>query len=270
MYKVLSIVIIIVFLLPAIVTLTSSFMSDSELSAVYDSSGTLRLIPNRVTGENYFNILFANESFLSMFWNSLFIASSITILQLCTSIIMAYVFTKVKFRGRGMILFLYTVIMLMPYQVTLLPNYLMSKQIGIYNTWAALILPAAFSPLGAMILYLFMLRLPNDILEAALLETNSQWTVMTRIALPNIRHGLVVVAALAFIDGWNMVEQPLILLKDEWLYPLSLALNDVRGTSPGTAFGGATLYAMPIVLIYMLCKDTLFDTLVNRVKLNEK
>lgn len=261
LYRLISLALSAAFLFPVVVSITSSFMSPSELSEVYDIEKMFRLIPNQVTGENYYQLLFASDQFLSMFWNSLFIAVVITMLNSMVSLIMAYVFAKLRFRGRMLLLYLYTVIMLMPYQVTLLPNYLMSQTLGIYDTWAALILPATFSPLGTMILYLFMLRIDDDVLQAALLETSAQWHMMTRVILPQVRSGLVVVGILTFAEAWNMVEQPLILLEDEWKYPLSLALNSIRDASPGTSFSGAVLYALPIILIYALCKDELFDGL---------
>lgn len=261
LYRLIALALSAAFLFPVVVSITSSFMSPSELSEVYDIEKMFRLIPNQVTGENYYQLLFASDQFLSMFWNSLFIAVVITMLNSMVSLIMAYVFAKLRFRGRMLLLYLYTVIMLMPYQVTLLPNYLMSQTLGIYDTWAALILPATFSPLGTMILYLFMLRIDDDVLQAALLETSAQWHMMTRVILPQVRSGLVVVGILTFAEAWNMVEQPLILLEDEWKYPLSLALNSIRDASPGTSFSGAVLYALPIILIYALCKDELFDGL---------
>jgi len=253
----------VVWLFPAIVTLASSFMSESELSGVYGNMKQFRIIPYRVTGEGYFRVLFASGAYLNMFWNSLFIASMITVSQTIVSIIVSYVFSRHRFYGRGILLFLYTAIMMMPFQVTLLPHYLISKQLGIYNTWWSIILPGAFSPFGTMVLFIFMQRFPDEVLEAALLETSSRIKIMTRVILPNVRSGIVVVATLAFAESWNMVEQPLILLKDDWLHPLSLALNSIRESSPGIAFSGAVLYVLPIVMLYSLCKDELINGINN-------
>lgn len=259
--RLISIFLIIVFLFPVVVSITSSFMSPSELSEVYNTKRMFRLIPDQVTVENYYQLLFSSDQFLNMFWNSFFIALAITLSNSIVSLVMAYVFVKCRFKGRTFLLYLYTVIMLMPFQVTLLPNYLMSKTMEIYNTWWALILPATFSPLGTMILYLFVLRIDDDVLKAALLETSSQWHIMIRVIIPLVHSGLVVVGILTFAEAWNMVEQPLILLRDKWKYPLSLALNSIRDTSPEISFSGAVLYALPVILMYALCKDELLDSL---------
>jgi multiple sugar transport system permease protein len=247
------------FLFPVIVTVASSFMSQSELSAVYGGVKGFRLIPNRVTVEGYVRVLFVSDAYLNMFWNSLFISAVITACQVFVSVVVAYVLAKNRFRGRGLLLFAYTAVMMMPFQVTLLPHYLMAKQLGLYNTWWSVILPAAFSPFGVMVLYLFYRRFPDEVLEAALLETSSRVRIMARVILPAVRPGMIVVIVLAFADSWNMVEQPLILLRDAWLHPLSLALNSIRHVSPSVAFSGAVLYALPVVILYALCKNELTD-----------
>ena len=219
------------FALPMVIMLCASFMGDAELSAVF-GSGALRLIPYEATLSGYFNLLFASQTYISTFWNSLLIALAITLSQALFALVAAFTLAKFRFRGKRLVLYLYVIMMMMPFQVTLLPNYLMARWMNLYNTWWALLLPGAFTPFSVFLLYQFIRKsLPDEVVEAA---------------------------ALAFADGWNMVEQPMILLRDEWRYPLSLVLSNHSG-SLSVSFAGAVLYVLSMVLVYFAVEDELIQ-----------
>lgn len=219
------------FALPMVIMLCASFMGDAELSAVF-GSGALRLIPYEATLSGYFNLLFASQTYISTFWNSLLIALAITLSQTLFALMAAFTLAKFRFRGKRLVLYLYVIMMMMPFQVTLLPNYLMARWMNLYNTWWALLLPGAFTPFSVFLLYQFIRKsLPDEVVEAAVL---------------------------AFADGWNMVEQPMILLRDEWRYPLSLVLSNHSG-SLSVSFAGAVLYVLPMVLVYFAVEDELIQ-----------
>lgn len=247
------------FLLPVAMTCMASFMSSAELAAVFGAGRGFRWIPYRVTLENYWELLFASEIYLSTFWNSMFIALAATALQVVVSLIAGHALARARFKGRAALVFLYICTMLTPFQVTLLPNYILSKQLGLYNTLWALILPAAFAPLGAFLIKQFASELPDSVIEAAYIDTSSNLRVILGITAPNAKAGLIAVAALSFAESWNMVEQPLILLEDEWLYPLSLRLNSLLGESLGVGFSGAVLFMAPAVLLYLLFEGELVE-----------
>lgn len=246
------------FAFPMAIMLCSSFMGDAELSAVF-GSGALRLIPYEATLSGYFNLLFASQTYISTFWNSLLIALAIMLSQTFFALVVAFTLAKFRFRGKRLVLYLYVIMMMMPFQVTLLPNYLMARWMNLYNTWWALLLPGAFTPFSVFLLYQFIRKsLPDEVVEAALLDTSSPFVMLFRIALPNIRPGVLAAAVLAFADGWNMVEQPMILLRDEWRYPLSLVLSNNSG-SLSVSFAGAVLYVLPMVLVYFAVEDELIQ-----------
>ena len=254
------------FLLPLVMALISSLMCAEELGVVYSKGQAFRWIPCQVTFGGYWSLLFESEAYLSTFWNSMLIAVGSTALQLIVALIVGYALVRLNFRGKGALVFLYILLMLMPFQVTLLPNHMLSKGIGIYNTWWALILPNALAPVGVFLMREFMKGIPGEILEAAYLDTSSNLRVIASVVMPNLRAGILTVAVLAFAESWNMVEQPLILLENEWLYPLSLRLSMLEGDALDVHFSGAVLYMIPAILIYFLFKEELMEG-IKQIKL---
>jgi len=247
------------FLLPLLMMFLSSFMTGGELEVIYETDEHFRWIPYKVTLEGYWRLLFASETYIATFWNSMLIALASVFLHAVVSVIAGYALARGRFRGRTTLFFLYVLIMLMPFQVTLLPNYIMAKDLGIYNTWLALILPSAFAPLGVFLVRQFVINMPDDILQAAYLDTSSNLRILRSIVAPNIWPGILTVAILAFAECWNMVEQPLILIEDEWLYPLSMQLNSLDGASMAIRFPGAVFYVVPAVLLYFIFENELVD-----------
>lgn len=248
----------ILFAFPMIIMLCSSFMSDPELNTIF-GEGIVRLIPYEVTVDGYFKLLFASFTYISSFWNSILIALVIMIVQTSLSFLAAFTLAKFHFRGKRLLLYLYMIMMMMPFQVTLLPNYIMARWMNLYNTWWALILPGAFTPFSVFLLYQFIRKsLPDEVIKATLIETSSPWVMLFRVVLPIVRPGVVSAAVLAFADAWNMIEQPMILLKDEWKYPLSLVLSNNSG-SMSVSFAGAVLYVLPMLLVYFAVEDELMQ-----------
>lgn len=247
------------FLLPPCMIVISSFMDGEELSVIYSDRHAFRLIPCEATLSGYWELLFASQAYLAAFWNSLWIAASATALNAGISLVAGYALARARFRGRGGVLFLYGFVMLLPFQVTLLPNYLLARALHLYNTWWALVLPCAFAPMGAVLLRQFIRELPGEMLEAAYMDTDSHLRVLAQIVAPNVRAGLLAAAVLTFAESWNMVEQPLILLEDAWLQPLSLRLDALASSALDVRFSGAVLYMIPAILLYFLFENELID-----------
>ena len=149
--------------------------------------------------------------------------------------------------------------MLMPYQVTLVPNYLVSEWLHILDTRWAIILPGIFAPFSVFILTKFMRRIPTAMIEAAKLDGANEFQIFTRIFLPLCKGTIYSVIILVFIDYWNMVEQPLILLSDSELHPLSVFLSKVNTEDAGLAFAVATVYMVPTLLIFLYSEDYLVE-----------
>jgi multiple sugar transport system permease protein len=270
----------VLFLLPTVLTITNSFMSQSELNAnygvVFSSSGAasdggtymskrvnLKFIPDKVTFSQYITTLLKSPDYLLKFWNSVILVVPIVLLQVGVAAVAAYGFSRWRGKIRAFIFFFYVILMLMPYQVTLVPNYLVSDWLGILNTRWAIVLPGAFAPFSVFLLTKFMRRIPASLIEAAKLDGAGEWQIFTKICLPQCRSALYSIAILVFIDYWNMVEQPLILLPDAAKQPLSVYLSKINAGEVGLAFAIATIYMIPTLLLFLHGEEYLVEGIAN-------
>ena len=262
---VLAAVLALMFVMPTLLTITNSFMTQSEITANYGqvfqnaTNGTsyikdtinLKFIPDKVSFSQYFTVLLKSPDFLYKFWNSVILVVPIVIAQLLVASIAAYGFTRWRGKVRDSIFFFYVILMLMPYQVTLVPNYLVSDWLGILDTRWAIILPGAFAPFSVFLLTKFMRRIPASLIEAAKLDGAGEWRIFWNICLPQCRSALYSIAILVFIDYWNMVEQPLILLPSADMQPLSVYLSTINAGEIGIAFAAAVVYMIPGLLLFL-------------------
>ena len=263
------------FLLPIVLTITNSFMSTTEISSNYgkvfssvdDKNGreyisetvNLKFIPDIVSFEQYWNVLLKSPDYLLKFWNSVIYVVPITLFQILVAALAAYSFTRFTGKKKTVIFFLYIILMLMPYQVTLVPNYFVSKWLHILNTKWAVWLPGIMSPFSVYLLTKFMKRVPREIIEAAQIDGAGEIRLFWNICLPLCKSALFSVAILIFIDYWNMVEQPLILLSDSDMHPLSIFLSKINTSETGLAFAVATIYMIPNLLLFFYGEDYLVE-----------
>ncbi|MBQ1924366.1 MAG: carbohydrate ABC transporter permease [Lachnospiraceae bacterium] len=262
------------FLMPILLTFTNSFMSPSEISANYgqvfattDNGGkmfiaqkvNLKFLPDMVTFRQYVTVLFRSPAYLIKFWNSVFYVVPIVVFQLAVASLAAYGFARYSGKKKAALFFSYIIIMLMPYQVTLVPNYLVSSWMHILNTRWAIWLPGIFSPFAVYMLTKYMRRIPRSIYEAAEIDGAGEWQIFTKICMPLCRSGLASIAILIFIDYWNMVEQPLILLSDQEMHPLSVFLSEINSGEISLAFAVAVIYMILPLLIFLYGEEYLIE-----------
>lgn len=262
---VLAAVFAFMFLMPTVLTITNSFMTQSEITANYGQvfqnatdgksfikdTINLKFIPDKVSFSQYFTVLLKSPDFLYKFWNSVILVAPIVLAQLMVASVAAYGFTRWRGKVRDTIFFAYVILMLMPYQVTLVPNYLVSDFLGLLNTRWAIILPGAFAPFSVFLLTKSMRRIPISLIESAKLDGAGEWHIFWNICLPQCRSALYSIAILVFIDYWNMVEQPLILLPDASQQPLSVYLSQINAGEIGIAFAAAVVYMVPGLLMFL-------------------
>lgn len=261
------------FLMPTVLTISNSFMTQSEINANYGSvftaasagqsyiseSVNLKFIPDKVSFSQYITTFIKSPEYLLKFWNSVILVVPIVLLQVSVAAVAAYGFSRWRGKVRDSIFFFYVILMLMPYQVTLVPNYLVSEWLGLLNTRWAIIFPGAFAPFSVFLLTKFMRRIPVSQIEAAKLDGSSEWQIFTRIYLPQCRSALYSIAILVFIDYWNMVEQPLVLLSDADLHPLSVFLSQINAGDAALAFAVATIYMVIPLLIFLYSEDYIVE-----------
>jgi len=251
------------FLMPTVLTITNSFMAQSEITANYGvifesgSSGymsetvKLKMIPDMVSFSQFMTVLFNSPEYLLKFWNSVILVFPIVIFQVGIAALAAYSFARYRGRFKEILLFVYIILMLMPYQVTLVPNYIVSGWLNILDTNWAIWLPGIMTPFSVFLLTKFMRRVPISHVEAAKLEGANEWQIFSRIYLPMCKGALYSVAILVFIDYWNMVEQPIILLSDVEKHPLSIYLSRINVGEVGVAFAVAAIYMIPPLLLFL-------------------
>ncbi len=264
----------VLFLFPTVVTITNSFMSSTEITANYGaifatgSAGgkeyvservNLKLIPDMVTLKQYSTVLFRSPEYLLKFWNSVILTAPIVLFQVAVAALASYGFARYRGKGRELLFFGYIILMFMPYQVTLIPNYLVSDFLGILNTRWAVILPGIFSPFSVFILTKSMRRVPKSIIEAARIDGANEWKIFKRICLPACRSAIYSVVILVFIDYWNMVEQVLVLLDNPDKEPLSVFLSQINTGEISLAFAVATIYMIPAILLFLHGEEYLVE-----------
>jgi multiple sugar transport system permease protein len=247
-------VIAVFMVFPVIATLVDSFMPDWEVAQYNDSNSTdksIKLIPSEFTFDQYQEVLVNNPKYWDYFWNSILLTVPTVIGQIIVSAMAAYFFTVMKSKYKEWLFFGYIIVMLLPYQATLVPAYLSLDTLGLINTRAAVILPGIFTTFGVFLLRQHMEQIPKSYFEAANMDGAGHWRTFLNVAVPSCKTGIVSLAILSFVDNWNMVEQPLIFLKDQSMQPLSLLLYDINSQVITIAFAASVLYMIPIILVFL-------------------
>ncbi len=257
-------------------TITNSFMTEQEILANYSmifspddtrfglESVNLKLIPDWVSFQQYLTVLIKSPDYLIKLWNSLFLVIPIVIFQLFVGCLAAYGFTNTTGKATAIIFFGYIVLMLMPYQVTLVPNYLIAKWMNLLDTNWAIWFPGIFSPFSVYLLTKYMRRIPIEMIEAAQIDGAGQWQIFISIIMPMCKGIIASCAILIFIDYWNMVEQPVVLFSNADLHPLSVFLSKIQTEDIGIAFAAAVIYMIPVTLIFLYGEEYLVDGITSQ------
>ena len=250
----------LIILLPVVLTALYSFFSPEEIKAFMETRGNydasawmeIKLAPRVFSLSQYYNILIEDVSVLRLLCNSAMYTVAILLGQALVIPAMAYALSRFKFRGRDAIFFIVIMLMLLPFQVTMVPNVLTLRAMGLLNTAWAVILPTCFAPFYIFLVRQFMVGLPRELLEAAEVDGAGTFRCFIHVTLPVCRPILGAAAALSFADCWNLVEQPLTYLAGQTqLMPLSVMFNQLTENPSGVEFAGAALYILPALLIYL-------------------
>jgi len=214
------------------------------------------------TLQYYYQVFLAQSQYLLRFWKSLALSLCIAAGQVAVSTLAGYGFAKCRFPGKNALFFLLMILMIMPLQVTLVPNYLMLDKMELLDTYYALSLPAIFVPLGTFIMTQSFKAVSNEIIDAAKLDGCGTWGVICRIAAPMNKSGLVCTILLSFLDGWNMVEQPIVYIKDFSRYPISVALSTTPPGDPAIELVCCILVVLPPLFLFSYFNRELVEGIV--------
>jgi multiple sugar transport system permease protein len=240
-------------LFPAVFMLLTSFFHQDEILYFYGAGGTssLRLIPYQLSLAGYFEVFLGSPNYLMRFWISLFLTGTIVLGQVLISCLAGYGFSKFNFPFKNVFFFIVIILMLLPLQVTLVPQFFALSRMGLIDTYPAVILPGIFAPFGIFLITQVFLGVPKEIMDAAKIDGAGHLTVLFRVVMPIGRAGVASLVVLAFIDNWSMVEQPLFFLGDPRMHPMSIFLSYIDMENLWIVFVCAVLSMLPVFLLYL-------------------
>ncbi len=216
-----------------------------------------KLVPDYPTFEHYGRLLFMTPSFFVLFWNSVKLVVCILIGQMIVGVPAAWAFAAYEVRGSRALFALYVVLMLLPFQVTMLSSYLVLDRFSLMNTHAAIILPAVFSTFPIFLSYGGFRALPPQLFEAARIDGAGELRIFVTIGLPLGKSGILSAIVLGFLEYWNLMEQPLAFLEDKSLWPLSLYLPEISWMQAGFALCASLITLIPAAFVFVLGQDYL-------------
>ena len=222
--------------------------------ALQEQSGESALwpfLPSWPTLQPMVELLLDTPAFFSMFWNGCLLVFPQVAGQLLVAAPAAWVFSKLRFPGRRALYGAYLVLMVLPFQITMVPNYLVLNALGLMDTPWAVILPGAFSTFPVFILKKAYDAVPGSLLEAAALDGAGHLRCFLSIGLPLGLPGLLSAAVLGFIEAWNAIEQPMMFLKDKANWPLSLYLSSITADDLGLAMAASLVMLAPPLLLFL-------------------
>jgi multiple sugar transport system permease protein len=260
------ILVALLYIVPLLIIFTNSFMSPGEIDRNYSIRYDMfvadkyiseevhyaeyNFIPERISFGQY-NALIASPAYLDWFVNSFRLTLPILALQLFTGMTAAYGFTVWRSRFKEIIFCVYVILMLLPFQATLVSNYIIADRLHILNNHLSVILPWGFSPFAAFIMRQSVKDIPASIFEAAQIDGAGHLRRFGLIAVPMVKGGLASLAILVFTDCWAMVEQPMIFLRDEAKGPLSLLLSQLGQNTMGLIFAASVIYMLPALWMFL-------------------
>lgn len=248
----------VLMVLPCLIMMGSSLMGEGELKEVYGTvlgmrgeRGAMRLLPRYLTLRPYVELLLDSPGFFVMFWNSVrqvfFVLAGQTLIGLPA----AWAFARYRFRGRRILLLVYMILMVMPFQVTMVSSYLVIDKLSLMDTHLAVILPGIFSTFPVFIMEKFFQAIPEAMIDAAKVDGAGAVQVFLKIGLPLGKPGIASCLILNFLEYWNALEAPMTFLKTESKMPLSLYLPSISAVRAGVSFAASIIMLTPAVMVFL-------------------
>jgi len=245
---------VIVFTAPLAYMVTASFKSRQQIVSQPEA-----LLPDEWHAENYAEAI-AAMPFLRYLSNSIWLCLGSVIGSVFSCSLAAYGFARIRWRGRGLLFGVLIATMLLPWQVTMIPRFLLLREVGLYNSLAALVVPTFLGE--AFFIFLlrqFFLTIPEEISEAARIDGLSEWGVYARIIIPLSRPALATVALFQFIAAWNDFGGPLLYLSDPNQFPLAYGLEQFRSSYADQThllLAASVLFTLPPIALFFLAQRT--------------
>ncbi|MCL2299318.1 MAG: carbohydrate ABC transporter permease [Firmicutes bacterium] len=245
-------------IVPLWLLISGSFMGGQEAAQNFapvleniEGSALWPLIPRYPTIQPYVELLLDTPQFFGMFWNSVAQVFPLVLGQVLIGAPAAWAFARYDFRFKKALFLLYIVLMLMPFQVTMVSSYLVLDGLKLMDTIWAIILPGAASTFPVFIMTRFFQAIPASLTEAAAIDGAGPFKVFLRVGLPLGAPGILSAVVLGFFEYWNALEVPLTFLKDKSLWPLSLYLPSISSENLGVSLIASVVMLTPALLIFL-------------------
>lgn len=222
-----------------------------------ESYASWRFLPKYPTLKNMVGLLLDSPEFFQMFWNSVKITGGILAGQFFFGTPAAWGLARYSFRGKKVVYFLYIIMMMMPFQVTMLSEYLVLDHMHLLDSHAAVILPGIFSTFSVFIMYRFFCGIPESILEAARIDGAGEFRIFLQMGIPLGTSGIISALVLSFLECWSMIEQPMTFLTTKSLWPLSLYLPKIDNNNAGISLCASLAALLPAVFVFLAGQDYL-------------
>lgn len=252
--------------MPLVFLMCGTFTNEVELDQILapvigDGMGyaTWHFIPLYPTVKNVVELLFDTPEYYVLFWNSVKIVGVVIAGQLLFAVPAAWGLARSHSRWAKMIFGLYMFCMILPFQVTMLSQYIVLNGMHMVNTHWAIILPLVFSTFPIFIMFSAFERVPASVVEAARLDGAGGFMIFAHMAVPIAKKGILSAAILGFLEYWNIVEQPVVFLRDRSLWPLSVYLPEVSAGGAGRAFAFALFSCIPSLIVFYIGRDVLAE-----------
>lgn len=265
----------VIALFPIVFTFSNSFMSAKEINSRYSSAINetneddfishnihfvrVAIVPENPTTQQYENLFFKSPQYLRMFWNSVILLVPVLIGQVILAPMAAYAFENIQWKGKEAIYFMYIIVMLMPTQILLVPNFIVAGWFGIRESYLAIILPTLFHPLGVFLTRQQLKGFPKDCMEAAALDGANAWQTYSKIVRPNLNSVVAALVVLLFADNWNIVDQAVVFIKEFYRQPLSVFLGSAVSEEPGMFFAVSVFFMIPALIVFLLGQEHLTE-----------
>ena len=262
-------IVLAVMVFPLFMLTANSLMGRQELLetcgavlADYGETAKLRISPMYPTLRAYVRLLLDSPEYFTAFWNSMIQTVLVLAGQLLAAVPAAWAFAQFRFPGKKVLWFLYMLLMILPFQVTMVSGYLVLNTMDLMDTRAAVILPGIFSTLPVFILQKTFAGIPRELLEAARIDGAGDLRIFVYMGIPLGMPGIFSILILGFLEYWNAIEQPMTYLKTEALWPLSLYLPQMVNTEIAAAFAASIVTLLPALLLFFYGQDSLEQGIV--------
>jgi multiple sugar transport system permease protein len=248
------------FALPLLWLAMSSFMTNAQINRFPPT-----LIPSSLHLDGYRYVL-NNALFPRWFVNSMIVSIVVVVGNLIFGSLAGYAFARMRFRGSRVLLGLMLATLVIPFQITMIPSFLLMKYLGLIDTLGALIVPSLVTPFAVFLLRQFFLSLPREIEEAAWIDGCSRLRTLWVIVMPLARPALGTVAVLTFLTTWNDLAWPLIAINNDHNYTLQLGLTTFQGqhrTQWAAVMAGNLITVLPVLVAFLAAQRTFIRSLTS-------